>query len=101
MLPISVLKIFEIARRGSVLEPFFNKVTEEVSVLYDSAENSIMWVVPKRSFFRNFGISFNGVLGLEPKFTNATKNEILVKFIKVVLKLSKIFQEGLCNGLPS
>ena len=59
------------------------------------------WYVPKSSFSRNFEESpFNGVAGLQNTFCNATKNELLTKFIKGALKFPENFQEVISNEVP-
>ena len=40
------------------------------------------------------------VAGLQSTVYNATKNELLTKFVKGVLKLTEDFQEMISNGVP-
>ena len=40
------------------------------------------------------------VAGLQSTVYNATKNELLTKFVKSALKLTENFQEVISNGVP-
>ena len=40
------------------------------------------------------------VAGLQTKVHNATKNELLTKFVKRALKLTENFREMISNGVP-
>ena len=54
MFSLSVLTIFEIARRASVVESPFVKVIEEFSAFYNSVENSVWWIGMILKISRNF-----------------------------------------------
>ena len=59
------------------------------------------WYVPKSSSSRNLGKSpFNKSCRLTVESLNATKNELLVKFVKGALKFTENFQELISNGFP-
>ena len=46
------------------------------------------------------GPLLTGVAGLQSTGCNVTKNELLTKFLKDILKISGNVQEELCNGVP-
>ena len=45
-------------------------------------------------------VLLTAVVGLQPTVYNATKNELLTKFVKGALKLTENFQEMISNGVP-
>ena len=79
---MSVLIIFEIAGRASVVELLFSKITEEISAFCNSANNSITWInifqkEAPLEISRYFLLT--GVLGFQPTGSNSTKNDLLIK----------------------
>ena len=85
MFPVSVSKIFKIAGRTSVLEISFIKVTGEISTFRKL--HHVHWYLPKSSSSRNYLLT--GVAGLQFPDRKATKNELLTKFLKDLLKISE------------
>ena len=73
------------------MESCFSKMTREISPFYTSDENSIILSVLQISK----GPLLTGVAGLQSTGYNVTKNELLTKFLKNVLKNSENVQEEL------
>ena len=97
MLPADVPRICKITGKASVVEsPFSKKNKRNVCIVYQ-----VHWYVPKSCSSRNFGkFSINPATGLESTGCQATKNTLLTKFLKGVLKISVNFHEELYNGVP-
>ena len=103
MFPVSVLKIFKIAMRKSVVESLFSKVTCKISAFYNYVENCIKCT----DMFQEVAlleISRNSSLtGVANFYRNTTgiymkkKYELLTTFPKDILKISIYFQEEPCN----
>ena len=92
-----VPRIFKIAGRA-VVESLLSKATE-TSAFCNSVEKSNMYI-PKRSFSWNFEKSlFNRSCRLWYTVCNATKNELLTKFLNGTLKCTEHLQEMISNGV--
>ena len=86
-----VTRILKIAMRASVVKPFFSKVVAcKISAFYNSLKNSI----------RCIGMVWKVVYIVYIVYRDATKNEILTKFLKSILEILENFQEVLCNEVP-
>ena len=84
----------------SVVKSLFGKVTEEIPEFCNSVGNSftcigILLKVAPQEILRNFLLT--GVVGLQSTGCNTTKNELLTKFLKDVLKILENFQGELCD----
>ena len=87
-----VPRIIKIAVRASVVESLFSKVTESNSILQLCQElHGTFRKVTVLEISRN--PRFIGVATLQYKVCNATRNELLTKFLTSVLKLIENFQE--------
>ena len=86
MFPVSSLRNFRNAGRASVVESLFREEnsTEESFAFHNSVLNEALLEI-----FRNSLLI--GVACLQTTCCNATKNEILTKFLQGVLKISKNF----------
>ena len=83
---------FKICWKASVVESIFSKATEEISVFYNSFENSITQIVIFRKealleISRNSLL--NGVAGSQPTGCRATKNKRLTNLFKDILKIQE------------
>ena len=85
------------------METLFSKVTGEISAFCNFGEISNTCI----RMFRK--VAFLGILrsplltavaGLQSTVYNATKNELLTKFVEGALKLTENFQEMISNGIP-
>ena len=85
------------------METFFSKVTGEISAFCNFAEISNMCIgMFRKEAFLEISRSplLTAVAGLQSTVYNATKNELLTKFVKGALKLTENFQEMISNGIP-
>ena len=85
-----------------MVKSIFGKVIEEIPEFCNSAGNSftcigILLKVGPQEILRNFLLT--GVVGLQSTGCNITKNELLTKFLKDVLKILENFQGELCNWI--
>ena len=80
---MSVPKIFEI----------FSKVTGKVSIF--GKFYNVPWYLVSSNSSGNFLLS--GVIGLTSTGCSVTKNRLLTKLLKCVLKISKNVQPDVCN----
>ena len=80
MFPVSFTRVFKIARRASVVKSFLSKITEEICTFYSSIESSIMCI----TMFRKVPLLQNLQKSTD---CNVTKNELLTKLFKSVLKI--------------
>lgn len=98
--PLTVPWIFNVALRMSVVESFFSKETGKNSAFCNSVQNSItcMSRLQKVTRLENRA-NFLLTRVAEFQFTgcNATRDKLLSKFIKVVLKIWWNFQKQRCN----
>ena len=71
----------------------FSKVTGDISTFYNCVENSVTFIgmFRKAALFKIPVIFLKGVAGLQSADCNATKNELLTKFFKDVLKILEKF----------
>ena len=90
MSPVSVPRIFEIAGWAPMTEPRFSKVTEEISAFCKFAEisNTSIGVLWKAALLEIPTCSvLTTVACLQSTVYNATKDELLTKFVNDALKL--------------
>lgn len=85
MFLMNVTKIFKIFRKLTVVKSFFSKVKGEISAFYNSLENSVRCIsmfrkVALLDIFRKFILTI--VAGLRSIGCDATKNELLTKFLE-------------------
>ena len=82
------------------METLFSKVT---SAFCNFAEisNTCIGMSRKVAFLEiSKSPLLTAVAGLQSTVYNATKNELLTKFVKGALKLTENFQEIISNGVP-
>ena len=102
MFPMSVPITFKIAATASLVESLFSKVTGEISAFCNSVENSIICIgiIEKVALLV---ISINslltGAVGFQSTSCNATKKELLTKFLQGVSNISKNLQEEFYSGV--
>ena len=78
------------------METLFSEVTREISAFCNFAEISNTCI----GMFRKVAFPLLTVVaGLQSTVFNATKNELLTKFVKGALKLTENFQEMISNGV--
>ena len=85
------------------METLFSKVTGEISAFCNFAEISNMCTgMFRKEAFLEISRSplSTAVAGLQSTAYNATKNELLTKFVKGALKLTENLQEMISNGIP-
>ena len=100
--PLFILRNFKIAGRASVVESHFSKV-RETSAFCNSVEN-IQHVhgMLRKVAFLDFLLSplLTGNASLQYTVCNATKNELLTKFLKLAFRLTENFQEAVSTEAP-
>ena len=85
------------------METLFRKVTGEISAFYNFAEisNTCIGMLRKVAFLEiSRSPLLTAIAGLQSTVYNATKNDLLTKFVKGALKLTENFQEMISNGTP-
>ena len=104
MFLVSVLRIFKIAGRSSVVEPIFIKVTGKISAFYNCFEKSITCIgmFRKAALQKISSCLLAVVVGLQSASCNATKNEHLTKFAEDIWKsLENFWSSFLVNFRPT
>ena len=92
---------FKIGWRASVVESHFNKVAKTVGFCNSAQKSKKCMVCSEMCSSRNFEKSpFNKSCRLTVESLNATKNKLLVNFLKGVLKFIENFQEMISNDFP-
>ena len=85
-----------------MMETLFSKVTGEISAFCNFAEISSMCIdMFRKEAFLEISRSplLTAVAGLQSTVYNATKNELLPKFVKGALKLTEYFEEMISNTI--
>ena len=84
-------------------ETLFSKVTVQISAFSNFAKisNTCIGMFRKVVFLEiSKSLLLTAVAGLQSTVYNATKNELLTKFVKSALKLTENFQEMMSNRVP-
>ena len=88
-----------------MMESFFSKVTEEISAFQNSVAKAVTQIVMFRNVAlleiprNSFLTSVTGLQAATLPGCNATKNELVTKFCKGVLKILENGKEKLCYGV--
>ena len=85
-----------------MIETLFSKVTGQISAFCNFAEisNTCIAMFRKVAFLEiSKSPLLTVVAGLQSTVYNATKSELLTKFVKGALKLTENFQEMISNGV--